>query len=42
MAKLIKDNWVDALLHEIAGGKQYLRLIQKCIDHMGTSKKLYK
>ena len=42
MEKLTKDNWVDALLREIAGGKQYLRLIQKCIDHMGTSKKLYK
>lgn len=42
MAKQTKDNWIDALLHEIAGGKQYLRPIQKCIDHMGTSKKLYK
>lgn len=42
MVKQTKDNWIDALLHEIAGGKQYLRPIQKCIDHMGASKKLYK
>lgn len=42
MREPIKENWVDALLNEIASGKHYNRLIQKCIDNLDAPKKLYK
>lgn len=42
MDNAIKEKWVDTLLEQFATGKQYKRLIQKCIDHMGAEKKLYK
>ena len=35
-------DWIDRLLNEIATGKPYKRLIQKCIDNMDAPKLLYK
>lgn len=42
MQKPVERNWVDVLLQEMASGKKYKRLIQKCINNMGGQKKLYK
>lgn len=42
MAKAKNDGWVSALLNEVATGKPYRRLIQKCIDNMDAPKRLYK
>ena len=36
------NRWVHELLAEIAGGKQYKRLVQQCLNNMGENKKLYK
>lgn len=42
MAKTPNGNWVTTLLNEVATGKPYRRLIQKCIDNMDAPKRLYK
>lgn len=43
MQKKLQDVWVDELLTQLASGKQYRRLIQRCIDKMDvTGKRLYK
>lgn len=42
MQKTVERDWVDVLLQEMSSGKKYKRLIQKCINHMGEYKKLYK
>lgn len=42
MGELKTSYWVDSLLSEVATGRPYNRLIQKCINNMDAPKRLYK
>jgi hypothetical protein len=42
MGELKTSYWVDSMLSEVATGRPYNRLIQKCINNMDAPKRLYK